>query len=293
MAREPRLVFGEVAELYDRVRPTYPAALVDDVVELAGVGRHVGRGRVAEVSAGHAVDVGGGPALEVGAGTAKATVLFARRGVSIHALEPSAAMAAIARRKCAELAGITIEETDFERWNPRGQRFALIFCAQAWHWVAPDLRYRRARAALQDGGLLAVFWSRPSWDRCALGDELRALYARTAADFGPDPGPMHPGSEIAPDRWEDWDAEIAAADGLEQPEVRFYDWSDVYTTERYQALLSTTQDHILLADQTRATLLAEIGEAIDRHGGSFEMHYVTKLCLAHATVLGDRAQTSR
>ena len=25
-------------------------------------------------------------------------------------------------------------------------------------------------------------------------------------DFGPDPGPLHPGSEIAPDRWEDWDA---------------------------------------------------------------------------------------
>jgi SAM-dependent methyltransferase len=270
-------VFGEVAELYERVRPAYPAALIDDVVELAGVGGHAGGGR----------------ALEVGAGTAKATVLFAQRGVSVHALEPSAAMAAIARRKCADLAGITIEETDFERWNPRGQRFALIFSAQAWHWVAPDLRYLRARAALRDSGMLAAFWSRPCWDRCALRDELRAIYARTAADCGPDPGPMHPGSDIAPGRWEDWDAEIAAADGLEQPTVRFYDWSDLYTTERYQELLGTTQDHILLADQTRRALLAEIGEAIDRHGGSFEMHYVTKLCLAHATALGDQAQSRR
>jgi hypothetical protein len=29
--RERRLVFGEVAELYDRHRPTYPPALIDDL----------------------------------------------------------------------------------------------------------------------------------------------------------------------------------------------------------------------------------------------------------------------
>jgi hypothetical protein len=29
VAREQRLVFGEVAEVYDRARPPYPAALVD------------------------------------------------------------------------------------------------------------------------------------------------------------------------------------------------------------------------------------------------------------------------
>ena len=52
--REQRLVFGEDPELYDRARPTYPAALVDDVVELAGASAR---------------------ALDIGCGTAKATVL--------------------------------------------------------------------------------------------------------------------------------------------------------------------------------------------------------------------------
>ena len=54
MAREQRLVFGEVAEQYDRSRPSYPDAMVDDLVELAGLGP-------------------GCRALEVGAGTGKAT----------------------------------------------------------------------------------------------------------------------------------------------------------------------------------------------------------------------------
>jgi SAM-dependent methyltransferase len=260
MAREPRLVFGEVAELYDRVRPPYPTELVDDVIGLAGTDR----------------------ALEVGAGTGKATVLFARRGLAVHALEPSPAMASIARRNCSAYPAVTIQETDFERWRPDAERFGLIFSAQAWHWVAPELRYVCARAALQDGGLLAVFWNRPDWDRCPLRDQLRAVYARVAPDFDPDPGPMHPGSDIAPDRWEDWEAEISAAAGLERPEVRFYEWTHDYTAELYVELLGTTQDHILLADDVRRELLSTVGEVIEYNGGTLPMHFLTKLCLAHA-----------
>jgi len=35
--RERRLVFGEVAELYDRHRPSYPERLIDDLVAIAGL----------------------------------------------------------------------------------------------------------------------------------------------------------------------------------------------------------------------------------------------------------------
>jgi hypothetical protein len=49
MDRGARLVFGQVAERYERVRPSYPDTLVDEVIALAGEGR----------------------ALEVGAGTGK------------------------------------------------------------------------------------------------------------------------------------------------------------------------------------------------------------------------------
>jgi SAM-dependent methyltransferase len=268
MARQPRLVFGEVADLYDRVRPSYPDALVDDVIELSGV----------------AVS---GRALEVGAGTGKATEMFARRGVAVHAIEPSGEMAAFARRRCAEFDDVTFEECDFEDWHGPEHEFALVFSAQAWHWVAPELRCARARAALRDGGLLSVFWNRPDWDRCELRDELRDTYSRTAPDFGPDPGPMHPGSEIAPDRWEDWHAEIAEAAGLEEPGVRFYESTGEYGPERYVELIGTSQDHILLPDAERDALYAAVADVIDRHGGTLTLPIVTKLCLARAVPGGD------
>ena len=65
--------------------------------------------------------------------------------------------------------------------------------------------------------------------------------ASTAPDFGPDPGPVHPGSAIAPDRWEDWDAEIGEATGLEDPEVRFYESIGAYGSHRYVELIGTSQ----------------------------------------------------
>jgi protein-L-isoaspartate O-methyltransferase len=106
VTRERRLTFGEVAELYDRSRPSYRAALVDDVLDVAQVGPSHG-------------------VLEVGAGTGKATILFARRGLSVLALEPSAEMAAVARRNCAQYPGVRIEESDFEHWRANGARFPL------------------------------------------------------------------------------------------------------------------------------------------------------------------------
>ena len=79
MRREQRLVFGEVAELYDRHRPAYPGVVVDDLIGLAALGP-------------------GALVLEVGAGTGKATAMFAQRGIRVLAVEPSAEMAVVARR---------------------------------------------------------------------------------------------------------------------------------------------------------------------------------------------------
>ncbi|MBV8998905.1 MAG: hypothetical protein JO304_07590, partial [Solirubrobacterales bacterium] len=39
MKQARRLSFGKVAELYDRTRPSYPAALVEELIALAGLGQ--------------------------------------------------------------------------------------------------------------------------------------------------------------------------------------------------------------------------------------------------------------
>jgi len=261
--RARRLTFGGVAELYDQARPSYPSELVDDVIALAG-------------------GAPGVRALEVGAGTGKATVMVAARGMVVRALEPSPQMAAIARRNCRAYPGVTIDETDLERWTVEEGAFALVFSAQAWHWVTPSAKYPRARQALVDGGLLAAFWNRPRWKDSPLRDELRSVYLEFAPDLGPDPGPGDPAVTTSPDRWEDWDAEIEAAAGFVRPEVRLYEWTRDYASSEYVRLLHTYSDHIVLADDRRAALTAAVSDVIERHGGTLRMSYVTKLCLAVA-----------
>lgn len=260
MDDERRLSFGSVADLYDHSRPSYPEALVDGVLEFA-------RARPSD------------RAVEVGAGTGKATVLFAARGLDIVAIEPSAEMAAVARRNCAGYENVTVEQTEFERWRAPQQAFRLVFSGQAWHWISPEVRYVAARAALADGGALAAFWNVPDWSACDLRDEIGEAYRRNG--HGGDVGdPMNP---TTPAEDDDWAAEIAGTAGFDEAEVRGYRWHRDYTTAEHLDLLGTHSACLVLDPRDRERLLSDIAGAIDGHGGSFRMTYQTRLCLARAS----------
>jgi len=265
-----RLSFGGVAELYDRSRPSYPDALVDGVLEFAGAGAGAGAGERDR-------------AVEVGAGTGKATALFADRGLSILAIEPSAEMARIARRNFAGYENVTIEQIEFERWRPPGHVFRLLFSAQAWHWIAPEVRYVAARAALEDGGALAAFWNRPDWTACGLCEELGEAYRRNgrAGDADDPMNPTAPSEARSADEF--WSTEIAGASGFDGAEVRCYPWHQDYTRAEYLALLGTHSACLVLDAPERERLLDDIAAAIDARGGGFRMTYVTVLFLARAS----------
>src|SRR5204862_6340857 len=97
VAREQGLVFGEVAEMYQQARPTYPAGLYDAIAELAGTSP-------------------GDRVLEVGAGTGKATEGFVDRGYAVTAVEPSAEMAGVlaARLPTVDVRVAGLEDVDVE-----------------------------------------------------------------------------------------------------------------------------------------------------------------------------------
>jgi len=260
MDERRRLSFGGVAELYDRSRPSYPRALVDDVLEFARAGS-------------------GDRALEVGAGTGKATVQFAERGLIVVAVEPSEEMAAVALRNTAGYENVTIEQTEFERWHPEGREFRLVFSGQAWHWIAPEVGYAAARAVLEPGGALAVFWNRPDWRATELGEALGEAYRRSSPEqvAGDLSDPNAPGE---PD---DWLAEIAATPGFDGAQERAYSWRWTYTTAQYIDLLGTQSANLVIREDQRERLMSDVAGVIDAHGGAFELSYVTRLCLARAS----------
>ena len=262
MVREQRLVFGEDPELYEKARAGYPERLVDEVLAFAGV-------EASQIRA-----------LEVGAGTGKATMSFARRGVDIVALEPSAAMAAVARGNCEGFANVRIEVASFENWPLEPAAFHLVFAAQSWHWVDRELRGAKAADALVQGGTLALFWHRTDWHGEPVRDDLDELYRRMVPELHAR-APGFPG--LSPTGSDDeHSAEIATSPPFTDLVTRTYGWSATLTADAFVELLLTQSDHRLLPGETRAELLGAVRHLITDHGGRIKVPHATFLILAHS-----------
>lgn len=114
-----RLSFDAGAALYDAVRPSYPDVLADDL--LATAGRRV---------------------LEIGAGTGKATVVFARRGASIVAIEPGPSLAAVLRRNVAGDDPVEHARREVVAEIDASQRFGAVETrVYSWTTSYPTARY--------------------------------------------------------------------------------------------------------------------------------------------------------
>jgi SAM-dependent methyltransferase len=200
----------------------------------------------------------------------------------VHGLEPSAPMVAVARRACMAYERVEIEQSDFEVYSPRGRRFGLLFSAQAWHWVSPEVRYVKARDVLAPGAAVALFWNRPQWERSPHRQAMLDAYGRAAPDFEAvgGPGPMHPANEGPSRLWGDWERELRSARWFEDPVVRSYDLSITYSAAGFVELLHTHSDHMLLADGERRALFDSVTTQIEGLGGALEVAYVTDLYLA-------------
>lgn len=248
MQREQRLVFGEDAELYDRARPQYPVALVDEVL---------GLGPVSWMA-------------DAGCGTGKAATPFARRGIPGVGIEPDPAMAAVAERN---LRGHSwrVDVAPFEQWTPRGDDPALdlLVSGQAWHWFTPVVRYRRAAEVLRPGGWLALWWNRPATVENSTRRSLDAIYDRLAPRIGHRGYPRRSTLELTDHN----DAGAIFGRALE----RVYPWERSYTATEWTDLLRTQSDHRMLAPELLSRLLEAIGEAIEIRGGSFSHPYVCVL----------------
>ena len=254
-----RRTFDDAAERYQAARPEYPRELFDALVDAAGL-------RAGDLL------------LEVGCATGKATIPLARRGFAITALDIGADLVAVARRTLASFPSVEVAQADFETWRPPTmQRFHLVYAATAWHWVDPDVRYRKAWEMLQPNGHLA-FWSATHVFPDG-GDpffvEIQDVYDEIEGDSAaavvrPRPGELP-----------DLRQEIESSGLFVDVVVRQFDWEISYDADGYIALLDTFSGHIAMADADRAHLFAEIRRRLAaRPDGRLRRHWGAVLHVA-------------
>ncbi|WP_433360489.1 class I SAM-dependent methyltransferase [Actinoplanes sp. CA-142083] len=248
------LVFNEVPELYDRVRPGYPDDLFTDLAGLSGIGP-------------------GSPVLEVGAGTGQATRSLAALGCEVTALEPGPEMAALARDRLAALGSVHIEQSSFEAWDDHGVRFDAIVAASSWHWVDPAVGWLRAHELLLPGGWLALLGHMVV--RRADEPEMYAETADLHEKFSPgNPGWGHPPLEEEARAIEQvWDASF-----FEEPVVHWYPTVQWFDGRGFADHLSSTSLYRKLDPSVREPLLDAIAERIrTRMGDRAARRYLTVL----------------
>ncbi len=151
-------VFDGVAADYDRHRPPYPDVLVDRACE--GI----------EPDA---------AVLEIGCGTGQLTRSLLARGLRVTAVEPGRQLIVRARERLNGLGDVQFLNARLEDVSlPRAQ-YSAVFSASAIHWIDPDVSWRKAADALEDGGRLALV-SYFGLDDPRSADDQQALRAAMA-----------------------------------------------------------------------------------------------------------------
>ena len=255
LARQRSRLFDEHAEAYDQFRPTYPDAVIDELLGPVPAGLDV---------------------LDVGCGTGIASRQIARRGAKVLGVELAPRMAEIARGH-----GVDVEIAAFEGWDAAGRTFDRVTSAQAWHWLDLPVATAKAASVLRPSGKLCLIWNAGSQPD-DLADALEEVYARVVPAGG---HRLFRG--YAADRSSDVrtgiDAEIdaiAAVPDFGAPTQKWFPWTRAYRRDEWLDQLVSRSDHAALDPAVRGRLFEAIGAAIDDHGGSFVMNFETVLITA-------------
>ncbi|GAA1853043.1 class I SAM-dependent methyltransferase [Asanoa iriomotensis] len=229
-------VFGEVVDLYDRVRQPYPAALIDDVLAYSRLD--------------------GRRALEVGAGTGRATIPFATRGVPVVAVEPDDAMADALSRRAG--AGVEVVRGAFEEFRP-AERFGLLFSAEAWHWTVPQTRWSLAADALAPGAAIALFWHSERVDEPTLRDNMLRVIAEHAPTVVVHDEPV--GQDQAWQRWPG--SELSVQPAFAHFTSRHYRTRRTVPAADYLGLTQTRSQFRTLPPPDQQALVAALTDVFD------------------------------
>lgn len=156
---DPTQRFANRSADYAKYRPSYPAALFDDL------------------SFGPSSIV-----ADVGAGTGLFTRLLAKKVGLVYALEPNAAMRDQGKADSGGFSHIVWKQTTGESTGLEAASLDGLVCAQAFHWLDRDRVAPEWRRILKPGAPVVLVWNERD-EGSALQDKYEALLNRWCPDY--------------------------------------------------------------------------------------------------------------
>lgn len=248
--RRQRTLFDGVAELYDKSRLGYPRDIVDFVLATAGVGA-------------------GSDVLEIGCGTGQLTHSLASCGFRLTAIDIGASMISAAQRRLADSA-VSLQVASFEDFAAADASFDLIVSATAFHWIDPEVRFRKPARLLRRGGWLALLETGERYDD-PLGAALLGMWTARSDNGGAWVGRPHPGA-----------TEIIAGTGLFEPAIcRTHTQRIAQRAETVIGVENTRATSLSWPDDARREFTAELRRQL---GAATEVQLTQETSLTMARV---------
>jgi len=249
-----RSIFDSAAAEYDAARPSYPAALFDELAMRAG-------------------PLTGKLVLDWGAGTGIASRQLAERGAIVVSLDIGEQMLRRARARSPESSCVL---ADGNRMPIRSASADLVTFAQSWHWFDQRAAAAEVARVLKRGGLWAAWWNRAK----AEGEGWFEDYQRLVSSSCPGYTWQRLRDEhVIPD----WTDELVRAQAVVEPSGPvIVQWTRQVTAADWITDDRSKSYFIELAPAARQAVLDEIAAIIKTRfpDGQMTVPYITTLLLA-------------
>lgn len=252
-----RATFDTVAALYDEVRPGYPSAVVEAIVERSGL-------------------PAAGRMLEIGCGTGQITRPFAERGYAILALELGPALAALAAKNLMPYPQVRVLNVAFDDWPVEPAAFDMVLSAQAFHWIEPASGLPKAAAVLNAQGAIALVWHLDRSEHTDFYQATRPIYAR----FLPSDAQRNHADPLEQRAMRYHDALDQSPLFTNLTTVR-HSWQRQYTGSQFLKLLQTFSNHQAIPEPDKTQFFQAMARVLARFGNVVTRHYETLLLVAH------------
>lgn len=162
--RNLKHTFGTIAPLYDRIRPGYPKEVVDAIISYSNIS---GDGRI----------------LDVCCGTGRSSELFVEKGYNVTCLDISKELIDIAKANIGKFSNVDFIVGAFEDYVIPENSFDLLISGTAFHWLDPDIAYKKVYTILKPGGTLALFWNVVEYKSEEWLKEISMLFSELCPHF--------------------------------------------------------------------------------------------------------------
>jgi len=252
---ERRYLFDQVVADYANVRPDYPQALMDDFFQISKLKNPVN-------------------VLEIGSGTGQATDLLLKNQMTVTVVEIGEKMIAHLKQRFADNPDISYHHMPFESFEAPSNSFDLIFAASSFHWVDPELGFKKAHYLLKDNGYLLLCWNSKTdqSNDSELFKEIAKVYEKIAPEMSKTNQKMFQHEK----RIEDITKEGLFANPL----YLTYPYERILNAEDYIRLLGTYSDHIALDSKKRESLYYSIMDLIKQNNDEILLKYEVKTYLS-------------